>query len=676
MLVSYPIHRLAAGENPCRISTAKGFWGLDRNPDAPQSGFSAAHDTLNLLWEGQGLVQRPGYTAVAALPAAINGIYSVGSSLLVHAGTKLWRIKNGEVTLVEGELANHPSFGVVRRQRVTARRCVNLAARRWVREVREQDFLFLCDGNRYQIYDGSVLREVQDPYWGDSLTALAEEGIYPEFLATVPFVSVGNDAEGGDIDPRGGNRLSRFYCESFWVEGETSALRLRAGAGRIDENTPPEVRLRDDKGVWRGVALEGIEFMRDEDRRLGRIKLPTLQAGISFTVDAEGYVTETGKGSYRMAADGSDNLQVIYAVRRDKPITFNRGTAMGLYGPEGRDTVLFLGGAGMDYHSEPNDFLCFRDTSVEQLGRADAKVRGYCLLQDGRLAVLKERNDNATVYYRCHRTAAVGTTRSGAPFTVDVYPSEVGGNAVGCVAARTVSMAGNEPCFLGDDGLYTVQSVSNELTDLRQTLLRSADLGRLPAELAKGNPLAVRWGRYYLLINGQEAVVTDGGMKNGSYRFLRWRFAHPIRAAAVVQGVLYLGSSTGGLYRFGEGETDDGTPIEAFWETSSIEWGEDCRMRVRSLAAAVTPAVGGGFSVQLRREGASPPAEYRSASLMDFAAVDFARFSFVGDSATAWFPIQGGGLSGHSFRVRLWPGTGVCLQGVRLVYEKGGRECQ
>ena len=677
--MSYPLHKRVGGGASRTVRTEGRLWGLELAAAEPDRTLSRARDTQNLIWEGEALVRRAGYTKVAALEGTVHGIYDYKGRLLVHAGDTLYDCTEEPRAL--GTLPDAPSSGVMRRQQVTVRRCIDPMLWHWERRVSELDLLFLATGQGLWFFDGEAVHSAADPHWGESLYTLHNEGIIPAFYATVPHAVVGRTLHdgGGDCDPRGDNRLSQFRTESYYLSAdEVSHVVTSCMTKDFNIAVPAEVELRDSDGIWRCWASDKFTMNPSNfPERPMNLGFLMLKGGVPLTL-TDGVVTQVGYGEHKLAADGFDNLRITYAVKREPPAALNGATVMGLYGAGGTDDVLFLGGSaaapGEDAYSVAGDFLCFYQTATEKLGNFTTPITGYCRLSDGRMAVLKDDPGSSTVYFRSHSTVEVGMTLAGEPYTVDVYPSKTGAQVEGCVSARSVGVAGNEPIFLARTGLYGVRSVSNELTDLSETVRRSIPIDPLLTTLDVGLLRSVCWQNYYILSFGSLLFVTDGQRDGkGQLRFMKWRTAHPVTALGVVNGKLYLGSE-GGIYQYG-GEDDAGTPIEAYWRTPAAEGGDGRRLLLRRLWVGVSPAYGATLSARLWQDRTPLRLPRVALHRLDFGQVDFARFSFDGTEEARWLPLLRTTVRGAALgaEIDLSDAPGVKLWGFRMVYEKGGK---
>ena len=152
------------------------FRGVDMNNSPTNVDPSRSPAAPNMVRDQVGKVRkRMGYKTVAAAPegAAINGVYRLGTEMLVHAGAKLYRW-DGESTFTElGSMADARSRGFVFDKK-----------------------LYLLDGTTYQVYDGT------------SLAAVSES-------ARVPTIIISRAPTGGGTAYEALNLLSRKWTESF-----------------------------------------------------------------------------------------------------------------------------------------------------------------------------------------------------------------------------------------------------------------------------------------------------------------------------------------------------------------------------------------------------------------------------------------------------------------------------
>lgn len=686
--MSYPIHKKAGGSPSRTTRTEKGFWGLDTGKDLADRSFSRAADTENMMWEGEALRIRHGYRELYRFSAPINGIFHYGDRVLIHAGNCLYAVDGAfseAPQLLYEEMADSISMGVVRRQRVNHRWLEGYLIHHWRSEELTGEFLFINDGKNYLFYDGSEVHSIIDPYWGEDLiTMIVEDGLVPHFYATVPFTTVAKLplSNTGDTDPRGDNYLTQFRCESFYVgEEPTSLFYLQCPYEAYHDRIPEQVQIRDQNGIWRDWHDDSFSVILKNDAGFTKLELPRVFAGQGFMIDMWGGAFNIGLGEFNFVAnDGMDNFRITYAVRKDPPDEIGGATVQGLYGPDGKDNVLFLGGSpaapGIDRFSDPDDFFSFRETSFEVLGDPQTPVTGYCRLKDGRLAVLKKDERQAALHFRSHKTVELSFTQSGEPYTADAYPSITGAGVAGCISPHSVGVAGNEPCYLTHEGLFSVRSVSDELINLNEAIPRSRAVDAYLERQRGEEAISICWRGKYLLSFGKEALLTDGLCdSSGNYRFLKWRFAHAISALSCNEGVLWLGGAEGGVYRMEEGLfTDAGEPITAFWQTPVLEDPAGKRLLLRKAFASCSPGTDGALELILYRDRCPEPNRGYSLQVPDFGEWDFSNISFSGRQEAEWIPLLSRSVSARDlyFKLMLSGRESPLLWGIRLLYEKGG----
>lgn len=685
--MSYPIHKKTRGATARTTRTEKGFWGLELGEDTAARSFSRAVDTENMIWEGDGLRVRNGYRSICRLNGKINGIFYYKEQIIVHAGSGLYQVDSQgeqEPILLWDQMADRPSSGVVRRQTITRRWLVYYLINGWRREQITDDFLFIIDGEHYLFYDGKKVRSVADPYWGEDVINLVYfDGVQPEYFSTVPFTTVAKIPKSamGDTDPRGDNRLSQFRCESFYVDTTPQTdFIVNCPRDRYNERIPEELQVRDTDGVWRTWRDEAGSMVLNDLEGHTKLILPEVYAGMNFLVDGD-YMINVGTGAlYAMANDGMDNFRIIYAVYKDPPTMLDHATVQCTYGADGKDNVLFLGASdvekGADAFSAANDFFCFYETSFEVLGDSKTPITGYCRLKDGRLAVLKDDDRRAGVYFRNHTIVELGATQAGDPYRADAFPSVAGAGVAGCVNPHTVGIAGNEPCFLSKEGLFSVRSVSDELINLNETIRRSRAIDPFLERQDLSKARSVCWRGKYLIAWGDVAMITDGLWDSGgSYRYLKWRFHFPVTALGVIEGKLYLGSEEGDLFAMEETDfTDDGKEIEAFWQTPVYEDSSGRKLLLRKAYVACTAASQGALEAIVYRDGCPEPPRNFSLQIPDFSNWDFGKISFSGKGEQEWLSLLTRSVSAAYlyFRFTLKGNEAPLLWGVRLSYEKGG----
>ena len=669
--MSYPLHKLNDSSNARTVRTQSGFWGLDAAAGDFDRGPSCSKDAQNLIWQGEALKVRPGYRSLCKFSGRINGIYLYQDTPVIHAGTGLYTLPEADdepVLIYEG-MADAVSKGTVRNQTAVKRICRSPLMDAWWRETVTRDFLFLNDGEHYLIYDGEAVRSVTDPYWGEATRERADQGEELVYYAAVPFTAVAKlPADGGgDVDPRGDNQLTQFRCESFYVDSDTTATDfvLSCPYEAYNNGIPPELQIRCDDGLWHNVDLYiNNDYLRTGD--FARVILPKLSGGMSVSIDLDGRINTLDAGTNVIIDDGMDNIRLTYAVFKDPPDAITGATVQGFYGPDGGKDVLFLGGStaapGTDTFSEPNDFFCFFETSTERLGNSHTPVTGYCHLNDGRMAVLKNDPNDSNIFFRSYKQLSVGTTMAGESYTVDAYPSVCGAAVEGCLSAESVGVVGNEPCFLAKSGLFSVRGVSDELTNLNETVRRSVSVDPLLQSLTGEEVHSICWNGYYLLTFGATALITDGRKtSDGSFRFLKWVFSHPITALGQQNGSLYLGSRDGELFVLDGSADDAGTSISAYWTLPLLEEQKGRRMLLRRLWADVSGNTG------ILQVGIT---DHNNA----FRMLDVSLETLQNAESSRWVSLLQNPRLAENFSVKLDLSSAreALLWGYRMIYEKGG----
>ena len=433
-----------------------------------------------------------------------------------------------------------------------------------------------------------------------------------------------------------------------------------------------EIQIRGDDQVWYTNGVKGtLSVGRSERKELTRLTIPAIIPGRSFYADGLNRITDFDVGQRLIANDGMDNVRLTYAVSKPYPRMLAHATAHGFYGADGGNEVLFLGGSdvspGEDIFSQPNNFFCFYETSTERLGNGKMPITGYCRLNDGRMAVLKDEPNGSSVFFRSHSTVSLGTTQSGEEYIVDIYPSKMGAAVEGCVSFRSLGVVGNEPCFLGQTGVFSVRSVSNELTNLNETVRRSVPIDLAFQNLPIREVCGVCWNGYYMLVFGKEAYITDGRKEsNGSFRFLHWVFGHEISAVGAYNDTLYLGDVNGLVHYLDGSNTDGDLPITAYWDLPLQEEDSGRRLLLRRLFAAFSGDKDETVKVEIIQDR-------KITDTVEIALNEGWETTDLTDDAH-WVSLLHRPRLAKAISARLdLSGTEqVLLWGVRVIYEKGG----
>lgn len=162
-------------------------------------------DSLN-VWkdykETESIRTRPGMKLHTAFDDTIYGIFFYNDEILVHSGTKLYKVKNGVKTSLATGIKARESNGFI-----------------------YENVWYFKDGNCYKQYDGTTIKDV---------------------VGYIPTTTIGKKPEGGGKDYEDVNMLSDYRINTFLADGKSKDYYL--DVTKIDDDYKPIVKV-DDKEV-------------------------------------------------------------------------------------------------------------------------------------------------------------------------------------------------------------------------------------------------------------------------------------------------------------------------------------------------------------------------------------------------------------------------------------------
>lgn len=177
-----------------------GFSGVDFRSE--ETYLKRSPDSLN-LWkdyrEADSIRTRPGLKQASGFSGRVYGIFFFRGLMLVHSGTTLYQVNNGEkMTLYSGLQAAKSDAFVY------------------------NDLWYLKDGKHYLQYDGSAVKEVE---------------------GYVPTTSIGRKPAGGGSTYEDVNMLTGLRKNTFLADGTSTEFYL--DAQDLDDNYIPQVTVND-----------------------------------------------------------------------------------------------------------------------------------------------------------------------------------------------------------------------------------------------------------------------------------------------------------------------------------------------------------------------------------------------------------------------------------------------
>ena len=559
------------------------FRGVDLNNSPANVDKSRSPSAPNMIRDQVGKVRkRTGYTTMVTAPggAAINGVHHLLDEVLIHAGTKLYRL-----AVAAGGAWSLTAIG-------------NMA------DARSRSFVFdgklyLLDGTAYRVYDGTALSLVSAH-------------------ATVPTVIISRRPTGGGQAYKGLNLLGRKWTESFLGTEKDTVYQLTT-AGLDSDAVTAEVL--DANGVW-VAKTEGTDFT--VDRAAGKVTFKTAPGESPVT--------------------GQDNVHITAAKTRDGYLdSINQCSLAAVYGVGGSTDRVFLSGnagkPGVDYYSEFEDPAFFPDVNYTKLARDGGEIKGYAVLNNALAAFISGSSDGRNVVVRSGSLDEDGNALFRIINTI-IGQDAVATDSF-CQTDKEPLFLTDRGVYAITAEELTGERYSQERSYYIGSALRAA-AGRPAASACIYGDFYVLAldGTLYLLDTQQKTYERNSPVSSYQYECYCW----PDIPARVVftdaEGALCFGTAAGKLCRFSravddpQAYNDDGDPIDAYWETADYDGELFFRVKtftgiaVRLAASPVT-----GVTVHARVRGlwqqvydAKGKARY-----FDFAYVDFGKFSFSAD---------------------------------------------
>ena len=224
-------------------------------------------DSLN-VWkdykETESIRTRPGMEQKVPFDDTVYGIFFFKGKMLVHSGTNLYKVENGEKTVIFSDLNETTSNSFV-----------------------YDDVFYFMDGRHYLKYDGTTMEDV---------------------VGYVPTTSISRKPMGGGVKYEDVNMLSDYRKNSFLADGGSFSFFL--DMVNIDEDFVPVVTYNDEQ-----VATSEYEV----DYKEGKITFLHTAPNAPLTTGQDNVVIEfkksvmdgNGKKKYHEAILGCTLLQVF-----------------------------------------------------------------------------------------------------------------------------------------------------------------------------------------------------------------------------------------------------------------------------------------------------------------------------------------------------------------------------
>lgn len=634
------------------------FRGVDFSQSETMVDDSRSPHAVNVISDTGGFPEkRLGWRVLQNLGGKINGIFNFADRenpcAVVHAGSKIYKVKNNVATEVYAGCADQKSCGKYFRGK-----------------------LCILTGKEYLVFDGEkCYRAADDPDMYASITHIQRTavGCYPDFDDSAEFMDWWDEG----ISPDGMQPGSvPDVAEVNLVSGKrTNTFQIGTrGSGPVnffilDAKIDPGSRVVM-KYIPTGEVLFDITYSTDEDYRDSYYIISSWQtSGIVDGVNTSllqgykntsgpnydyvwignskknncGFVACTPKTSAltgHVSTPGVDTFSIEFTHEVDGySERIEKCRFMDVF----ENRVFFSGNPdypNVDWYSGVNDPLFVPDINYTEIGLSSSKIMGY-LRTGSEQAIIKSDGDGATIYMRSYSTLTDGKV---------IFPIKQGIGGLGAIANHAITTFLDDPVFLTRNGVYAIaqQDISSERalnirsTRVNNKLLKNANIEEAHMCTWKGNLM--------LFING-ECYVADAakksytGNKTGTFEYEWYYWTNiPARVALELDGVLYFGTSDGRLCRFNDdmknsrGEiepaaySDDGAAIVAEWSTNMSDDGDFMRlktMKKKGSGVMLKTYNRSGVKVCIKtdREFEKQIRE-KSAGIFNFEDIDFSDFTF------------------------------------------------
>jgi hypothetical protein len=616
---------VAAGAfNKSYIAKYDRFRGVDLSSDGVGIDKTRSPHAPNMICVDGTPQKRPGWRTLIEFPkengeaVPVNGIFSCCMGgvehVVVHVGTKIYRVLDDAATLLIENINSHKSCAVY-----------------------SAGALYIFTGGEYLIYDGSACRGV---------------------AGRTPIVTIGRLAEGGGSAFEPINLLSAATTDSFSISKDVFAqsptyFTSIVGADELNEGegNPVEVSVLLKGNVWE--TRTEIEFYGEEGFEESYFQTGEVNGVLTVTI---GSLWQGALEDEMLFIDGEDNLRITgYKTRDGDADRVNKIKSAILY-----NGFIFGCGAerGTDYRSGFDDPTYWPADGYDNVGSTDTDIVGYLRVGEY-LAVVKEENHReASVYFR----RDVADDEGGPMFTKQQAIS-----GIGAVSRHGFASLCGDPLFLSRHGIFAVGA--NAVTGEHRAENRSVFVDcAIKAQRGLENAVCAVWEGLYILCVNANAYILDStqhrpyshSSQAQVYECYHWN-SIPAVVLHSSGGDLFFGTADGRLCRFNsdiEGSlkySDDGEAIDASWSTAVDDDGnfaEKKSMTRSGTALLAKPFCRSSAEVLVRSERELCAFAAALGGFFDFGDIVFDdKFSFETSDTPRVLPVRCGLRRYHTLQI-------------------------
>ena len=378
-----------------------------------------------------------------------------------------------------------------------------------------------------------------------------------------------------------------------------------------------------------------VEILTDDGGR------STKTEGTDFTVDRTNGIVIFSTAPGKSPITGEDNVFITaYRTVEGYADRINKCTFGILYGVGGAADRLFLSGnpdyLNHDWYSGQYDPTYFPDTGYGSLGSSQSAIMGYSIINNYLAAHKDEKEQHQSIVLR------EGVLIDSEPAFRIVNTLQ----GTGAIAKDTFAYLSTEPLFLTRLGVYAI--TAQDVTGEKYAQNRSFYLnGKLLEEENLENAFAVVYkDMYWLCLNGV-AYILDGlqplppvnQMPYATRQYVGfYRTDLPANCMWQEDGELYFGGTDGKVYVFYSNPnslssySDNGSPIEAIWETPDIDGRLFYKNKTfRHMAIRLQTAPSTSIKIYSMKNGLwqMVKEDDTTARYFSFSSFSFSKFTFV-----------------------------------------------
>lgn len=531
------------------------FRGLDTSNSPYDVQKNRAVEMNNLISVNGVNHKRKGFLERVKLDGKINGIWRYNENgtevFIVHAGTKIYRVKLGENSLLT--TATEIYSGAV-------------DSKSWGLVDAEVLYILVGDYLAYGYIEKTKKYE---------LVPIANSD-----FAYIPTTTVSIDPEGAVDKTR-----SDFEPANLLNSKRKNTLQLTNGENTVANRT---FYLDSDINRKKPVEIE-IEYM--SGTVTAHLKLLTKKANGAedygtelYLVDDNDQVTSTKKGEinyalgkivfdemYKPIYEGEDGVIVTFEpAYTDSPSRITNCTFGMQFGLGGNNDRLFITGnpahKNLDFYSESYNYMYFPVDNYTVLGAEQSAVTGYSRINDGSLGIHKAEGDTSGIYYRTSTAQSYTDAVTGASLTETVFPIKAGALGEYCADWRSCKRLGSDPLFASANGVYAVVIGNSMTSNERYAKERSSNINNaLTAGVGINSAIAEVIDNKYMLFVGDKCYIADGRYKYSesknaddtyNYEWWKWTLPGSVSATCKVGNLLVIGTSDGRIFTESSGYND------------------------------------------------------------------------------------------------------------------------